>query len=446
MNAVPASHPKTLARKRASFAILGALSIAAACLHFASERGVPFATDSRLYQAMAEGRMATVPAPFTHRILLPWIARQLRSGLGLALEDAFRLVGMLGLVTLVASVVWLMQPHLNQVTIAAAILVTPAFLALHREIFLSDGLHAALIAACLLALHHQRWVTGLVLLFLLQLTRESTLLFSCFLIGVWAVQRKWKPAAGAGLATVAGMAVVGGLAGAGQSNIHQTNPIVYMLAKIPFNFLTNVCGVRMWTNTHAAYNQTAYADPPMVFWDLPTWFPTGSVHQIGIYKLDLSYPLWVTATWLTLFGVLPTLVLLVFRRRSRHLLRDRGLSFPVLVAALYGTTCFLIGPLLGAGVERLVTYGWPCFWIAVPALLHRYFSLDSGPCNRLAILHSVACWTPFVARRLGIDDRTLVAAVSLAIAVPCHAATLLLARRTFDTGCDFMPSNAPATE
>jgi len=44
----------------------------------------------------------------------------------------------------------------------------------------------------------------------------------------------------------------------------------------------------------------------------------------------------------------------------------------VVIGLLYGLASFLIGPMLGASVNRLIGYGWPAFWLAVPFLASNY--------------------------------------------------------------------------
>jgi hypothetical protein len=102
-----------------------------------------------------------------------------------------------------------------------------------------------------------------------------------------------------------------------------------------------------------------------------------------------------------------------------HLVRDDGQTFAGLVSMVYGLAAYLLGPLIGAAIGRLVAYGWPLAWIAAPEQLTRYFNTNDRLLGKLACLQAIACWPPLLIKELGV---ALVPTnlVSLAIALPCH--------------------------
>ena len=180
-----------------------------------------------------------------------------------------------------------------------------------REIYLPDCMHAALVALFFLLLVRGAWWYAMPLLFLMQVTRESTVLLTFVVASVTLYHRNWKLAGTAVLCTLLGMGVVSRYGNQGQGNIHGANTVVYLVGKVPFNFLTNVCGVCMWTNTHAKNDPETYPNEPLVKYELPAWAPTGSMRQVGIYTLDPTLPLAHVRMLITILGIMPSLVLSV---------------------------------------------------------------------------------------------------------------------------------------
>ncbi len=206
------------------------------------------------------------------------------------------------------------------------------------------------------------------------------------------------------LFTILGIIVVSRVASDGKPNIHNSNTIVYLVGKVPFNVLTNVCGLQMWTNTHAKNNPEGFPNEPLFSFELPSWMPTGAMRQVGIYRIAPEIPLMTARFMLTLFGVMLSLVVLVIAWRHLRLVRGDGLPYVTQLSLLYGVLAFLLGPGIGASAGRLIAYGWPFAWIAAPDLLSRYFKLTKSLLSLLIVLQVLACWTPLVLRVVGIDN------------------------------------------
>ncbi len=214
-------------------------------------RSNPFDGDSRHYIAMAEGRLAEVRQPYTSRLLDPAISGLISRTTGLSLEASFYVVNVACLAVLLSAGLILIMGRVRSLGFVLSIVLTPILLYRFREVYLPDCMHAALAAVFFLALSRGFTWFAVPLLFLMQVTREATVLLTFFLVALSAYQRKWKLAGTAVLFTVLGIGFVGHFAKQGLGNIHEANELVYLVGKVPFNFLTNVCGVRMWTNTHA---------------------------------------------------------------------------------------------------------------------------------------------------------------------------------------------------
>jgi hypothetical protein len=266
------------------------------------------------------------------------------------------------------------------------------------------------------------------LLFLLQVTRESTLLLTFMVVVVTVYHRKWKLAVAAVLITVLGMGVVSRYAGDGKSNIHGASTLVYFVGKVPLNALPNVFGIRIWTNTHAANNPALFPNDPFVTFELPAWLPSGSMRRVGIYNFDATIPLQNLAALLTLLGIVPSLVFLVILWRRWALMRDDEVSGIGQLGLSYGSAAYLLSPALGTSVGRYISYGWPMAWVAAPELLARFFNLHNGLVARLTGLQAIACWTPllFYALDVAAVPRNL---LTVAMALPCHIIAIKLLNR-----------------
>jgi hypothetical protein len=329
---------------------------------------------------------------------------------------------------LVSAGLSLILRHIRSWGFAVAIVLSPMLVTMFREIYMPDCMHAALVAVFFLLLVRGAWWWALPLLFFAQVTRESTVLLTFVLVLVAGYHRKWKLAGAAILVTLLAMVVVGRVTHQSQKSIHGTNTLVYMVGKVPFNFFTNVCGLRMWTNTHAKNDPSLYPNAPLFSFELPAWAPTGDMRQIGIYSIEPAIPLSLVRAFLTLFGVTISLVLLVICWRRQQVLRDDGLSLAGVLALTYGLFAYLLGPLIGASFGRLIAYGWPMAWVATPELLARYFNISNRLIRQLALLQVIACWTPLLLKAFG-DPSVAIDLLAIAVAIPCHVLAIKTLRQ-----------------
>ncbi len=408
--------------------LLTVLIVAVAIAYYWQQRSRPYDGDSRHYIAIAEGRMSEVHEPFANRVLDPAIAGFLARTTGLSLDASFFVTNVVSLTILISVGLIFVMGRIGSVGLTLAIMLSPLPLLIFRDICMPDCLHAALAAVFFLVLERGRWWYAMPVLFLLQVARESTVLLTFFVVLVAAYRRKWKLAGAAVLVTLLGMAVVGRITSQALGNVHNASTLVYFVGKVPLNFLPNVFGIRIWTNTHAKNNPNLFPDEPLVTFELPTWLPSGSMRQVGIYNFDPSIPLANAALLLTLLGVMPSLALSVITRMRWRLVREDELSFAGLVALLYGLAAYLLSPALGTSVGRYISYAWPMAWIACPELLVRYFNMSKQLIVRLTWLQAIACWTPYVLKVFGAD-RVTSSLIAIAVAVPCHVLAIKILRQ-----------------
>ena len=253
------------------------------------------------------------------------------SASGLGIQECFFLVGLAALITLVGAVAFIWRQRIffrpedtaqriygTAPFFLVCILFTPFLIDLFRGYFLPDLFHAALVALFLGLLMEGRILIALPVLFFLQMTRESTILLTLFVIGVALHRRDRQFALGALVATLLGWFVTSVIAKGGQTNVHHLNGILYLIFKIPFNTSKNILGIELWANT-LAWQTDVFKHAPLITIDIPTWLHLGMIRKVGIYQVDPSLPLQTLAHWLTLFGVAPTAGLFILYRNRRSL-------------------------------------------------------------------------------------------------------------------------------
>ena len=414
---------------------LTALIVGVAIAYFWCVRSQDYDGDSGHYIAIAEGRVAEVRQPFTSRVLHPAVAGFVSRTTGLSLDAAFFLMNVISLAVLVSAGMIFILGRIRSLRLAMAILLTPMTLFLFREIYMPDCMHAALAAVFFLLLARGAWLYAVPLLFLMQVTRESTILLTFFVVLAAAYQGKWKLAVTAILFTALGMGVVSRAAHRGLGNIHESNTLVYLVAKVPFNLVTNITGLRTWTDTHAKNDPAYFHGEPMFSFDLPDWLPRGAMRQMGIYNWDPDIPLMVFRIMLAHLGIIPAVVFAVIVWKRWRLVRDDGLSLIGIVALTYGVASYLLIPCLGTAISRYISYAWPLAWIAAPELLARYYKTSDQLIVKLTWLQVIVSWMPLL-RKLGVASMPL-NIMAIAVALPCHIIAIKLLRQnriTHDDG------------
>jgi len=231
--------------------------------------GIPkVVPNSEFYIQVATGHGESVVRPFSTRVLHPWLARALiRSGLGVG--AAFAAVSVFAMALLLLSVVFTVRWLGGERTIWPVILFCPLLLEYFRAAYMPDLFHAALLGVLFLALLRAELLVPPILV-ALYLCRESTVLVALVLVLYFAWRRKYGYAAGAVIATVLGMVVVGLFAPAGSQNIHHFSTGSYIALKSVWNFLSNWLGLRLWQPTFALQPTSPWGCPnPLLTLRLP---------------------------------------------------------------------------------------------------------------------------------------------------------------------------------
>jgi hypothetical protein len=349
-------------------------------------RGKPLMTvgvwDSQSYLHMAQNLYGDVVSPFSKRWLYPLLARALENTAHLGWENSFLALNLFAFALLAWCIAASLEIILGKPWLALVLLFTPFPLESLQLAYLPDLFHMALTALLFLLLLKDRLIWALVVLFVSFAVRESTLLFClvCAAAG-WRYRRR-SLLFGSLLVLVMSTLLTSRFARLGLPNIHKMPDFLYLALKVPYNFLLNFLGVCLWS-------EVTPIGHPIATWRMPAFLHVTD-KQIGI-GFDWHFPATTLVVLLTTFGNAPVF-LAGFVRRWRAALEA---PLAIQLAFFYGTLCYLVGPSLGGWTDRLVGYGWPVFWLALPYLIQ-----NSGlKPSRRHLLQLVAgylliCWWP----------------------------------------------------
>ena len=335
--------------------------------------------DSGSYRSMARG--GQVCRPYAGRVLHPALVR-CAVKTGVAPETAFAAVNAASAVAFYVLLLALMPP-MRPAPKAFVLLISPLWWVWGGNIYIQDMFAAALAAAMFMAvfLAYDRGGSGLresacgllsvgALLFLMQVTRESSAVFALSL-AVLAWRRKARRLAAVSVAAMAaGMAVVSWSSGGAQPNTNELGGLAYLVCKAVANGVRNFTGIVPWNDGYAMHLACYYPDPPAWKCSLPAFLQWGNVHEIGIYAFQPETIARTLAIWLLYFPGAVALWFMAPRigRRMPYMSAFGFARMPlhVQLACVSGGIFWLLAPFSGPSLMRLVGYGWPLFWIALP--------------------------------------------------------------------------------
>lgn len=343
--------------------------------------------DVEFYLKIAQGDTAHVLQPFALRQLGPLVCRAIAAALHVSINTAFLTEGVISMLVLVGIVGFLLLRAGARATMLLAVGGLAFWAALFNGLALPDLWFAALLSIFLLLLYQKHFLAAALMLFPLFLSRESTILvLVCLLVAGWRRMRMVDYAV-AIIASFAGMRIVKILTSGGMSNREQMSPLLYMAGKVPWNFAKNILGLPPWNPLNTASCAT------------PQWqmsLHLGSVSAFGVCAWQPALPAWTLRLALSSFGLLPLLLIYLWRKTPRPLAKPRPiLPTDVLLrfCILYGALSFLLAPELGSSVPRLFDYAWPLFIVATPMLAIRHLSLPGRIAGPLVALHLAVAWS-----------------------------------------------------
>jgi hypothetical protein len=341
--------------------------------------------DSQNYRAMANGQYSEIWSPYSKRALYPFLARTVAAALGTRLEAAFLGLNLLAFTAIAYCLARCLALEGCDGRLVYLFLLTPFPLGSLELAYMPDLFHMALIALFFLLLLSERLVWALLVLFVAFVTRESTLLLCLVCGGVALFRRKPALLAGSLLVLLAGTLVTNYFARLGKPNLHHLPEVLYLALKVPYNFILNFLGVHI-------SSEVIPGPPPLFTWQLPAFLHLGLDREIGV-DWDWRRPLVTLIVFLALFGSGPLFVWKYFR----HVKLSAPAPLAIELAATYGLICYILGPSLGNLTDRLVGFGWPLFWIALPWLVREAgLSLRQREWSLLGLCYLSCAWWPSI--------------------------------------------------
>ncbi|MGA8940334.1 MAG: hypothetical protein WB439_14320 [Acidobacteriaceae bacterium] len=324
----------------------------------AHQESVFIAGDARFYLGIATGDYSEVMQPFASRQLGAIVAAVLARLLHCAVEQGFVLEGIGSLIVMLVAVYSLILRTSAPRWMLFAIALVPFWALLLEDLVLPDLWYSALLAVVLLLLAGEHFLSAALMMFPLMLSRESTsLTLVCFLVAAWGWLR-WRDRIVAVVSAAAGSVVVSHLASRARPNAEGIPESLYMIAKVPWNFMNNVLGQVPWSNVNSQ------------FCSVPKWkmqIHLGAVRAIGICGFSSLGWMKISEAILSDFGLLPLLLCFIWWRTRKLAVRSVLLRF----CLIYGGASLLLAPVLGTWFTRLIGYAWPIFFVAVPLLFDR---------------------------------------------------------------------------
>jgi hypothetical protein len=316
---------------------------------------VAFVPDGDSYLRMARGDGAHVMQPFVSRQMGALLAAATARLLHWSVEQAFFLQAIVSVIFLLCIVYAIAVKTMAPRWLLLAIALSPFWGPQVQYFVLPDALYSAELAVLLVLLLMERLGAASLMMFPLMLTRESTsLTLLCFLVAAWGVLR-WRDRIAAVLSAAAGSWLVGRLAAGSIANKENLPQAIYLLMKVPWNFLRNVIGLQPWSNVN----------PELC--SVPRWYlplHLGPVSAIGVCGYSSAGRHEMFAALFYNFGILPLIVCYLWWVHRSWFGRSVLLRFTL----LYGSISFLLAPMLGTWMIHLMSYGWPLFFVALPLL------------------------------------------------------------------------------
>ena len=266
--------------------------------------------------------------------------------------------------------------------------------------------------------------TALITLFLLFLTRETTILLGVILVAVSWFRGKKLFALGALVVVIISFLVSGSISGIGQPNSHDLNPLVFMMFKFPYHFLANGMGVRLWVTGYD------FCEPVLKL-QLPPLGVLGSIREVGFCGFDAALPLRNYIALFSTFGVMPLAFVYAFAKKGWRTMKELPFWFPV--AVIYGLAMYAVSIPAGTGVSRIVGYAWPVFLLATPFLVAPFVRENRRFLAKFAGTQVFAAWMPFIVQEAGGFASVPVMFFTLAALGAAYVYTFLLLKKTFSS-------------
>ncbi len=316
-------------------------------------------TDYVEYLQIAQGRMVDVHQPFAGRILAPEAARLLSFVAGLSAPLALALVSGAGWALapiLTATLLWLRKVPIGWALVVAS-LPYPALAA--RFYLVPDAWALCLVLSVFIAIERRGSAAAGLSAFALALARTSSILAIVLRLaldlGKWRVRLAVAIAAGFAL----GLVVKAPLIRGNQGNTHQMSGVLYILAKTPVNFMANLMGAHLYTNSFS------YCPSPLFAYETGPLPGLGKIQTLGLCPFNAAPVVISLLCYGLIFGAIP---LIALRRMARagFTPRDRfDLDWRQTASFL---AIFALSPAFGLTITRLFIEAYPLMLLAMRPL------------------------------------------------------------------------------
>ena len=345
-----------------------------------------YGSDAEWYISIANGHIGDVIKPFSGRFLQPFLAGQLSPFFGISVDQSFFFIAILSLLLFLFLNAFLLKKISLPPLLLFPIFLLPYLGTILNAFFLPDLFYGLLVVLFFVFLFYDMEVASLLVLFPLFLTRESTVLLGAVLLAVSLFRSKKLFAVAVFVVMIISIFTVQNVADIGLPNVHNLGNLSYLVLKVPYNFLNNIFGVKLWVNT-----LSNNCDPVFTS-GLPMGLSVGSINKVGFCGFDASFPLNAVLTFLTIFGIAPLVLFYLLVPRLKAAFRD--LPFWLVVAVIYGLACYFMSVFATGAIQKFMGYGWPAFLLAVPFLVSIFVWSDRRFLVKLSLIQLFVAWLP----------------------------------------------------
>jgi hypothetical protein len=360
---------------------LAVLLIAGTIILLAAPNIPYIAGDAHQYIRIAEKGPTDVPRPHATRIVLPYLVKLLNPIL--PTHQAFFFIAICSLLCLIICVKHLLSICNTPLSIIILIMINPLLVYYFRQYYIPDLFYMAILSIYLVLIFYDKQLMGSAVLFILFMTRETTIFLSITVLVISLLYNRRNQLIFTIVAMALGLSgflLLGKISG---SNIWGLSERLYILFKIPYATLRNLAGINLVTNV------VTFCDPVWKI-NLPQSIQLGGIKTVGICRWDPEQILSTISLSLIAFGIGPTILLAYFKNfRSSLADKDDWLK----IAFFYGIFIFLVSYFISIDKARVIGYGWPLFWLAIPILLTLDKSYEiSLILKPLIIIHVIVTW------------------------------------------------------
>jgi hypothetical protein len=373
-------HPPVSMRRRLTMIGIAFIVGSVLALSFLPPLYPPYA-EGNDYLSVAKLDYANVHSYYGGRVLHPFTVRIVAAAANAPIDArVFRWVSIASLIAFFLVLAVYFPVGVTGDPVLLLLVATPLLIDLYRNYYWQDLFYTALSALFFLASRWNKWAS-LPILFLLYLTRESTIVLAFVVVIIAFFYRQKIFAVAALIVGAAGLKATSVLVSHSLPSKHGVSAVVLDGLKIPYNVMLNFFGLQFWTNTNA----DTITLPRKWVVTLPGWVHLGSIHEVGYCGFFWTKPVFLALILTSAFGVLP--IVLLRRTRLKRLLRER---YDISLVFLYGTLMFVLAPMVATG-ERYFMYAWPLFWIVSLSAIDK---LTKKERVTVILLSIAAAWTP----------------------------------------------------